>query len=184
MRSAESVPDATKGEPSDKLKVVGLKVAVKVAEVKSSMLGNWTRGFPSASSDSPGPRLPKLNVCGAPLVGVTVSEAFSNVNESEAKGGPRIPPKVGPVKLKISNAFVPCMGGVVLAGMKTSNEKRPTAIPSARAKPDANESRARVKRIRRVMPILLYNLLDLIWISICVGACGTQQTYCLLRRKA
>jgi hypothetical protein len=97
MRSAESPPDATSIDPSDNLKVVGLKVAVKVADVKLSVLGNWTTGFPFASSNSPGPILPKLNVCGEPLAGVTMSDAFSKVSESEAKGGPRIPPKVDPV---------------------------------------------------------------------------------------
>jgi hypothetical protein len=102
-RVAEIAGPATNTLPSDSTKVVGVKIAMKLADVKLSVLGN--RNLLSGSRKGPGPRSFKEMTCGGPPLESTVRVAFIRVNAVDTgKSGTS---SNSPVKSEMLNVFTP-----------------------------------------------------------------------------
>ena len=134
------------GEPalnvleSARTKEVWLSVALNVAERNKDVSGNWTG---SVGLNDPGPILPS-GITNGDTPSFTVREAFRKVRlvKTGKSGGRAKPPDPGsPVKFEMLKTFTPGPGP---AGMRTSNEMKPTYIVVAneswgRRKPNRSE---------------------------------------------
>jgi len=135
--------------------VVWLKVAMKLADMKLSELGNCRArsGLPSESSNWPGPMSPKGMTCGGLPSGFAVRVAFIRVNVVDAgKSGGR---SNAPVKSEMLNVFTP---GVPFAGgAKMSKERTPIGIVLARAVADIRRAKQIDTGIDRFISTSLYS---------------------------
>jgi hypothetical protein len=152
---SEIVGAATNVVPLDNKKPVGLKVAVKLEDVKSSVLENCANGsgLPLEPSNGPGPMSAREMTRGGPPLGSAVSVAFIKVKAVEAeKSGGR---SNIPVKFEVLNTFIP--GDPFAGGVKTSNESVPIEIGAARPADEANSTNPRKTISRRFIDASLYD---------------------------
>jgi len=143
--SAVMVEDpARKVLPSERRKLVWLRVAVNMAPVNNDVSGNCTG---SVGLNAPGTKAPNGITRGEPAL-ISVSEPLSKVSESMTgkSGGRANPPSRGsPVKLKILKTLTP--GVLMSPGIKTSNEIRPMLTTPQNAAVGANSRSIATKMI-------------------------------------